>query len=77
VAIASIKKWMDREHGEDYNASSEYPASLFVGEYILIEQLPGMGTIAETSHVQYPAGRSRLPNRRAAHRRAVYIVGDA
>lgn len=54
VAIASNPKWMDFEHGEDYDAASEYPASLFVGEYTLIEQLRGMAAIAETFHVLYP-----------------------
>jgi pimeloyl-ACP methyl ester carboxylesterase len=54
VAIASNPKWMDFEHGADYNASSEYPASLFVGEYTLVEQLRGMGAIAETFDVLYP-----------------------
>jgi pimeloyl-ACP methyl ester carboxylesterase len=54
VAIASNPKWMNFEHGADYNAASEYPASLFVGEYTLIEQLRGMAAIAETFNVLYP-----------------------
>jgi hypothetical protein len=54
VAIASNPKWMDFQHGKDYNAASEYPASLFVGEYTLIEQLRGMASIAETYNVLYP-----------------------
>ncbi|TCC08504.1 alpha/beta fold hydrolase [Kribbella soli] len=54
VAIASNAKWMDFEHGEDYNAAAEYPASLFVGEYTLVEQLRGMAAIAETFNVLYP-----------------------
>jgi pimeloyl-ACP methyl ester carboxylesterase len=54
VAIASNPKWTDFEHGEDYAAAAEYPASLFVGEYTLIEQLRGMGAIAETFNVLYP-----------------------
>lgn len=58
VAIASNPKWIDFEHGEDYNASSEYPASLFVGEYTLVEQLRGMGAIAETFDVLYPQLRN-------------------
>jgi pimeloyl-ACP methyl ester carboxylesterase len=45
---------MDFEHGEDYNAAAEYPASLGVGEYSLIEQLRGMAAIAETFNVLYP-----------------------
>lgn len=53
-AIASNPKWMNFEHGEDYNPASEYPASLFVAEYTLIEQLRGMGAIAETFSVLYP-----------------------
>jgi pimeloyl-ACP methyl ester carboxylesterase len=54
VAIASNPKLMDFEHGDDYNAASEYPASLFVGEYTLTEQLRGMAAIAETFDVLYP-----------------------
>ena len=53
-ALASNPKWVNFEHGDDYDASSEYPASLFVGEYSLIEQLRGMAAIAETFHVLYP-----------------------
>ena len=45
---------MDFPHGEDYNSSSEYPASLFVGEYTLLEQLRSMAAIAETFDVLYP-----------------------
>jgi pimeloyl-ACP methyl ester carboxylesterase len=54
VAISSNPKWMDFEHGDDYDVSSEYPGSLFVREYTLIEQLRGMGAIAETFAVLYP-----------------------
>lgn len=54
MAIASNPKWMDFEHGADYDPASEYPASLFVAEYTLIEQLRGMGAIAETFDVLYP-----------------------
>jgi pimeloyl-ACP methyl ester carboxylesterase len=54
IAIASNPKWMDFEHGADYDPASEYPASLFVAEYTLIEQLRGMGAIAETFDVLYP-----------------------
>ncbi len=54
VAIASNPKWMDFEHGDAYSASSEYPMSLFVSEYTLIEQLRGMAAIAETYDVLYP-----------------------
>ncbi len=54
IAIASNPTWLDFEHGADYQASAEYPASLFVSEYTLIEQLRGMGAIAETFHVLYP-----------------------
>jgi hypothetical protein len=45
---------MDLEHGDDFNASSEYPGSLCVGEYTPIEQLRGMGAIAETFAVLHP-----------------------
>jgi pimeloyl-ACP methyl ester carboxylesterase len=54
VAIASDPKWTDFPHGHDYSASAEYPASLFVGEYTLIEQLRGMGAVVETFAVLYP-----------------------
>ncbi len=54
VAIASNPKWLNFEHGADYHASSEYPMSLFVSEYTLIEQLRGMTAIAETYSVLYP-----------------------
>lgn len=54
IATASNPKWMDNEHGADYDAASEYPASLFVAEGTLIEQLRGMGAIAETFDVLYP-----------------------
>lgn len=54
VAIASNPKWLNFEHGQDYRADSEYPASLFVPEYNLIEQLRGMAAIAETYDVLYP-----------------------
>jgi proline iminopeptidase len=54
VAIASNPKLMNFQHGPDYNAASEYPTSLFVGEYTLLEQLRGMAAIAETFNVLYP-----------------------
>ena len=54
LALSSNPKWMDFEHGADYNRAAEYPACLFVGEYSFIEQLRGMGAIAETFNVVYP-----------------------
>ncbi|WP_165547193.1 alpha/beta fold hydrolase [Kribbella sindirgiensis] len=54
LALSSNPKWLNFEHGDDYNAAAEYPASLFVAEYTLVEQLRGMGAIAETFHVLYP-----------------------
>ncbi|WP_299445068.1 alpha/beta fold hydrolase [uncultured Phycicoccus sp.] len=54
VAIASNPRWMNFDHGADYHADSEYPMSLFVSEYALIEQLRGMAAIAETYAVLYP-----------------------
>lgn len=54
VAISSNPKWMQFQHGADYNPASEYPNSLFVGEYSLVEQLRGMAAIAETYNVLYP-----------------------
>jgi pimeloyl-ACP methyl ester carboxylesterase len=53
-ALASNPTWTDFEHGQDYNPASEYPASLFVAEYSLIEQMRGMAAIAETFNVLYP-----------------------
>lgn len=53
-AIASNPRWRDFPHGDDYRASSEYPLSLFVEEYALIEQLRGTAAIAETFDVLYP-----------------------
>jgi len=58
LALSSNPKWMDFQHGDDYNRAAEYPASLFVGEYSLIEQLRGMGAIAETFNVIYPQLRN-------------------
>lgn len=54
VAISSNPKWMQFKHGHDYDPSSEYPLSLFVDEYELVDQLRGMAAIAETFHVLYP-----------------------
>jgi proline iminopeptidase len=54
VAISSNPKLMNFEHGQDYSATSEYPASLFVREYTLVQQLRGMAAIAETFDVLYP-----------------------
>ena len=54
IAIASNPTWTNFEHGADYSASSEYPMSLFVSEYTLVEQLRAMGALAETYHVLYP-----------------------
>jgi proline iminopeptidase len=54
IAIASNPAWSDFTRGEDYNPASEYPASLFVPEYTLVEQLRGMGAIADTFDVLYP-----------------------
>ena len=54
LALSSNPKWIDFQHGDDYQPGSEYPACLFVGEYALIEQLRGMAAIAETFHVLYP-----------------------
>jgi proline iminopeptidase len=54
VAIASNPAWSAFPGGEDYNPASEYPASLFVAEYTLVEQLRGMAAIAETYDVLYP-----------------------
>jgi pimeloyl-ACP methyl ester carboxylesterase len=53
-ALASNPEWVDFEHGDGYNPASEYPFSLFVAEYSLIEQLRGMAAVAETFHVLYP-----------------------
>ncbi len=54
IAIASNPTWSSFTRGADYNPASEYPASLFVAEYTLVEQLRGMGAIADTYDVLYP-----------------------
>lgn len=54
IAIASNPAWTAFPGGADYNPASEYPASLFVAEYTLVEQLRGMAAIAETYDVLYP-----------------------
>jgi pimeloyl-ACP methyl ester carboxylesterase len=54
LALSSNPTWTDFEHGDDYDKAAEYPASLFVEEYTLVEQLRGMGAIAETFDVVYP-----------------------
>ncbi len=54
IAIASNPKWMNFQHGADYNPAAEYPFSLMVQEYTLVEQLRSMGALAETYSILYP-----------------------
>lgn len=53
-ALSANPEYRDFPHGEDYNHSSAYPASLFVPEYTLTEQVRGMGGIIDTFSVLYP-----------------------
>jgi hypothetical protein len=43
--VGATVELMDYGHGVDYNAGSEYPVSLLVGESALVEQLRGMSAI--------------------------------
>lgn len=58
LAISSNPKWTDFEHGADYDPSAEYPASLMVAEYTLIEQLRGMPRSPRRSTCSPPRPRS-------------------
>ncbi len=53
-ALSANPEYRDFPHGEDYDPASEYPASLFVPEYTLTEQVRGMGGILDTFAVLYP-----------------------
>lgn len=53
-ALSANPEYREFPHGEDYDPASEYPASLFVPEYTLTEQVRGMGGILDTFAVLYP-----------------------
>ena len=53
-ALAANPEWLDYPRGEDYDPRSEYPASLFVGEFTLTQQFRAAAGIFETFAVLYP-----------------------
>ncbi|MGQ1838695.1 alpha/beta fold hydrolase [Kocuria turfanensis] len=53
-ALSTNPEYRDFPHGEDYDPASAYPASLFVPEYTLTEQVRAMGGIIDTFAVLYP-----------------------
>jgi pimeloyl-ACP methyl ester carboxylesterase len=54
IALSSNPQWLDYPRGADYEPGAEYPASLFVPEYTLTEQVRAMGAIIDTFAVLYP-----------------------
>jgi proline iminopeptidase len=54
VAISSNPDWRSFTRGPDYDARSAYPASLFVGEYTLTEQVRSMAALIDTFAMLYP-----------------------
>lgn len=54
VALSSNPDWDDYSPGPDYAIRAEYPTSLFVGEYTLIEQARAMGALIDTFAMIYP-----------------------
>ncbi len=53
-ALAANPEWLDYPRGEDYDPRSEYPASLFIGEFTLTQQFRAAAGIFETYAVLYP-----------------------
>jgi proline iminopeptidase len=53
-ALAANPEWLDYPRGDDYDARSEYPASLFVTEFTLTQQFRAAAGIFETYAVLYP-----------------------
>lgn len=54
AALAGNPEWYDIPYGADRDPASEYPMSFLASEYTLLEQLRGMGALAETYAVLYP-----------------------
>jgi pimeloyl-ACP methyl ester carboxylesterase len=54
TAIAANPDWDDFARGPDHDPASAYPASLFVAEYTLTEQVRGMGALIDTFAAMYP-----------------------
>jgi len=54
VAISSNPDWDDYTPGPDSSSSSSYPASLFVAEYTLTEQVRSMAALIDTFAWMYP-----------------------
>ena len=53
-ALSTNPEYQEFPHGDDYDPAAAYPASLFVQEYTLIEQVRAMGGIIDTFAVLYP-----------------------
>ena len=54
VAISSNPDWRNYTPGTDHDARSSYPASLFVAEYTLTEQVRSMTALIDTFALMYP-----------------------
>jgi len=54
VAISTNPDWDGYEPGPDYDPQGAYPASLFVAEYTLTEQVRGMAALVDTFALMYP-----------------------
>ncbi|GAA1750976.1 hypothetical protein GCM10009767_07450 [Kocuria aegyptia] len=53
-ALSTNPEYREFPHGDDFDPASQYPASLFVEEYTLTEQVRAMGGIIDTFAVLYP-----------------------
>jgi pimeloyl-ACP methyl ester carboxylesterase len=54
VAIASNPRWLDFEHGEDYDPRTSYPMNLLVEEYTVTEQVRSAAALVDTFALLYP-----------------------
>ena len=54
AAIAANPDWDAYSPGTDHDNRAEYPASLFVAEYTLTEQVRGMAAMVDTFAILYP-----------------------
>lgn len=54
LAITSNPDWDTFARGPDHDPRSSYPASLFVSEYTLTQQVRGMGALIDTFAAMYP-----------------------
>ena len=78
VAISSNPDWRNYTPGPDHDARSSYPASLFVAEYTLTEQVRSMAALVDTFALLYPQ-LQEVDFRRDVRRLEVpvYVVGGA